>query len=178
MFTNVLFAVATLALALIAVVAYASSKPDTFTIERSANIKAAPERIFPMIASLRQMNTWNPFVSADPAIAVTYSGPESGKGAGHTWYGNRDVGTGRIEIIEAEAPSRVVMQLDMLRPMEAHNRVEFTLQPNGDVTTVTWAMSGKQPLLGKLMSLVIDCENMVGGQFEKGLTSLKATAEH
>ena len=178
MLTNVLVGLAALALALIAVVAYASSKPDTFSIERSAGIKAAPERIFPMIASLRQMNTWNPFVSADPAIAVTYGGPESGKGANHAWDGNRDVGTGRIEITEAEAPSRVVMQLDMLRPMEAHNRVEFTLQPNGDGTTVTWAMTGKQPLLGKIMSLFIDCEKMAGGQFEKGLSSLKAIAEH
>ncbi len=177
MLTNALIALATFALVLIAVVAYASSKPDTFSIQRSANIKAAPERIFPMIASLRQMNTWNPFVTSDPAIAVTYSGPESGKGAGHTWDGNRDVGTGRIEITEAEAPSRVVMQLDMLRPMEAHNRVEFTLQPRGDSTTVTWAMSGKQPLLGKFMSLFFDCERMVGGQFEKGLLGLKTLAE-
>jgi len=69
------------------------------------------------------------------------------------------------------------MQLDMLKPMKARNAVEFTLQPNGSGTTVTWAMSGRQPFIGKLMTIFIDCDRMVGGQFEKGLANLKATAE-
>ncbi len=177
MLNNALIAVAALALAVIAVVAYASTRPDTFIVQRAVSIKAPPERIFPLIASLRQMNAWNPFVSSDPAIEIAYSGPESGMGAAHSWDGNREVGAGRIEITHAVAPSRVVMQLDMTRPMAAQNRVEFTLAPNGDGATVNWAMSGRQPLVGKVMSLFIDCEKMVGSQFEKGLASLKAIAE-
>ncbi len=156
MLTNILVALAALAL---------------------ARIAASPERIFPLIASLRQMNTWNPFVSPDPAIDIAYSGPECGKGAAHSWDGNRQVGAGRIEITDAVAPSRVVMQLDMTRPIEAHNQVQFTLEPNGDGATVTWAMTGRQPLMGKLMSLFINCDRMVGSQFDKGLASLKAIAE-
>lgn len=177
MLNKVLVALAGLALALVAVVAYASTKPDTFIVRRAARIAAPPERIFPLIASLRQMNAWNPFVSSDPAIEIAYSGPESGKGAAHSWDGNREVGAGRIEITDAVAPSRIVMQLDMARPMEAHNQVEFTLEPDGDRTKVTWAMSGRQPLAGKVMSLFVDCEKMVGAQFEKGLASLEAIAE-
>jgi uncharacterized protein YndB with AHSA1/START domain len=160
-----------------ALLVYASAKPDTFRVQRSTAINAPAERIFPLIANLKSMNTWNPFVDPDPAIKITYSGPESGKGAAHTWSGNNKVGEGRIEITDAVPSSRVAMQLDMLKPMKAHNAVEFTLKPNGRETAVTWAMSGRQPLLAKLMTIFVDCDRMVGGQFEKGLASLKAIAE-
>jgi len=168
-----------IALAVVAVVllAYAATKPDTFRVQRTRGIDAPAERIFPLIANLKSMNTWNPFVEPDPAIKLTYSGPESGRGAAHTWSGNAKVGEGRIEITDVAPPSKIAMQLDMLKPMKARNAVEFTLRPNGSGTTVTWTMSGRQPFIGKLMTIFIDCDRMVGSQFEKGLANLKATAE-
>jgi len=120
-----------LVVVVVALIVYAASRPDTFSVRRSASIAAPAERIFPLIANLKSMNTWNPFVEPDPAIKIAYSGPEIGKGAAHTWSGNSKVGEGRIEITEAASPSRVAMQLEMRKPMKAHNAVEFTLQPNG-----------------------------------------------
>jgi len=160
-----------------ALLAYAAAKPDTFRVQRAAGINAPAERIFPLIANLKSMNTWNPFVEPDPAIKIAYSGPDSGRGAAHTWSGNSKVGEGRLEITDAAPSSRVAMRLDMNKPMKAHNAVEFTLQPNGKATTVTWTMSGRQPLLAKLMTIFIDCDKMVGSQFDKGLGKLKAIAE-
>ena len=161
----------------VALVAYAATKPDAFRVQRSTGINAPAERIFPLIANLKSMNTWNPFVEPDPAIKIAYSGPDSGKGAAHTWSGNSKVGEGRIEITDAAPSSRVTMRLDMLKPMKASNLVEFTLQPTGDSTAVSWAMSGRQPFIAKLMTVFIDCDKMVGSQFEKGLGKLKAIAE-
>jgi len=166
-----------LILVLAGLLAYAATKPDTFHVQRSTGINAPAERIFPLIANLKSMNMWNPFLEPDPAIKISYSGPDSGKGAVHTWSGNSKVGEGRIEITDAAPSSRVTMQLDMLKPMKARNAVEFTLQPNGNTTAVTWAMSGGQPFIGKLMTVFIDCDKMVGRQFEKGLGQLKAIAE-
>lgn len=177
MLTAIAVLIAAIVGVVIVLLALASRRPDTFSVRRSATIAAPPEVIYPLIASLRRMNEWNPFVKPDPAIVLDYSGPDSGKGAAHTWRGNRHVGEGRIEITEASPPSRVVLQLDMSKPMTAHNRVEFTLEPAGAETTVTWAMSGRQPLMAKVMSLLIDCDRMVGGQFEKGLAGLKGIAE-
>jgi len=161
----------------VALVAYAATKPDAFRVQRSTGINAPAERIFPLIANLKSMNTWNPFVEPDPAIKIAYSGPDSGKGAAHTWSGNSKVGEGRIEITDAAPSARVTMRLDMLKPMKASNLVEFTLQPTGDSTAVSWAMSGRQPFMAKLMTVFIDCDKMVGSQFEKGLGKLKAIAE-
>ena len=76
----------------VALLAYAAAKPDAFRVQRSRGINAPAERIFPLIANLKSMNTWNPFVEPDPAIKIAYSGPESGKSAAHTWSGNSKVG--------------------------------------------------------------------------------------
>lgn len=169
--------VATLAVVLAAVLLYAATKPDTFTVQRSASIKATPEKIFPLISNLRAFNTWEPFSKKDPATKIVHSGPESGKGAKYEWVGNSQVGSGRLEITDTTALSRIAMKLDMLTPMEAHNTVQFTLEPKGDTTNVTWAMKGASPYITKIMDTVIGMDRMVGREFEAGLANLKTLAE-
>lgn len=166
-----------LALAAIVVLGVASRKPDDFVISRTASIAAPPERIFPLIDSPRAFNTWNPFLKLDPDTKVSYRGPERGPGAGNDWSGNRNVGSGSFEVLEAQAPRKVVMRLDMKTPMEAHNRVEFVLVPNGAATDVSWTMSGPSPLLAKVMSTFCSMDKMCGTAFEQGLADLKALAE-
>lgn len=174
--TVALAVVVLLAVSVAGVLAYAATKPDAFRVQRAATIKAPAEKIFPLINDLRTQSTWSPF-EKDPDMKRTHSGPAQGAGATYEWDGNRQVGAGRIAITDAQAPSKVTLALDMTRPMEAHNIVEFTLQPQGDATTVTWAMQGEQPYLAKVMSTVIDCDKMVGSMFEEGLAKLKALAE-
>ena len=174
MFMTVAIAAAAL---LVALLLYASTKPDTCQFARSIRIAAPPERIFALIDDLRAMNGWNPFVKADPNIRLAYSGPANGVGAVNTFDGNRKVGSGRAEIIESVAPAKVVVALRMDRPMRCQNRVVFTLAPQPNGTDVTWAMSGPQPFIGKLMSIFIRVDRMVGGAFEAGLADLKSRAE-
>lgn len=164
-----------IAVAIIAVLVYAASKPDTFGIQRVASIVAPPEKIFPLIDDLRAHSSWSPF-EKDPNMKRTHSGAIRGKGAVYEWEGNRQVGAGRIAITDS-TPSKVTMALDMLKPFAAHNTVEFTLEPKAGFTNVTWAMRGRQPLMAKVMSTFIDCDKMVGSQFEDGLGKLKALAE-
>ena len=164
-------------LAIIGILVYAATLSNTFQVQRSLRINASPEKIYPLINNMRGMNSWNPFAEADPEIKITYSGPESGKGARYDWTGNSKVGEGNIEITDASAPNRVTLQLNMLKPLEAHNTVVFTLVPNGDGTDVIWAMNGERPFIGKVMDAVFNMDRMVGGQFEKGLAKLKSIAE-
>lgn len=107
---------------------------------------------------------------------MNYEGPASGPGAAYAWSSDK-LGVGRAEIIEA-APARLVaMRLAFEKPMRSTNRVEFTLQPEGTATRVTWAMSGPMPYLSKLMTTFFSMEKMVGPDFEAGLANLKAAAE-
>jgi hypothetical protein len=126
---------------------------------------------------MRAFNTWNPYNKKDPAMQGTYRGPQSGPGAGFDFQGNKDVGKGSIQIVDATAPSKVTMKLDMIEPFEGHNMVEFSLAPRGDSTEVTWAMHGPAPYISKLVSIFINMDRMIGRDFEAGLADLKARAE-
>jgi uncharacterized protein YndB with AHSA1/START domain len=176
MFEVAIWLIVALILSVCVVLAVASTRPDTFHTERTLRIAAPPARLYPLIDDLREMNRWNPFALRDPSAVMSYSGPASGAGAAHQFAGAKS-GTGSIEIIEAVAPSTITMRLKMTKPFAADNRVEFTLRPEGTATDVTWAMSGRQPLLAKVMTLFVDCDRMVGREFEAGLGNLKSIAE-
>lgn len=155
----------------------AAMKPDTFRIERSINIKAPPEKIFPLIANFQHMRTWSAWEKIDPAMKREFSGQESGKGAKYAWDGNKDIGQGSMEILEAIPSSKILIRIDFYKPFEAHNTVEFNLVANGETTTVSHAMYGPSPYISKIMCLFFNMEKMVGPKFEEGLASLKVLAE-
>lgn len=164
------------AIVLAAMFAYAASRPDTFMVRRTTLIAARPEQIFPLIDDLRAQSTWSPF-EKDPDMKRTYSGAPRGKGAVYEWDGNRQVGAGRIAITDSAPPSKVTLLLSMDRPFKAENAVEFTLDRDVAGTSVSWAMSGRQPFMGKLMGIFMNCDKMVGREFERGLENLKKLVE-
>lgn len=158
------------------VLGLAALKPKSFNVERRARIQAPPERVFPLINNLRSWTTWSPYLK-DPAMQTSYSGPEEGPGAIYTWSGNKEVGAGRIEIVDTAKPTRVGLKLDILRPIEGSNHVDFLLVPLGDETEVTWALKGRNPLMARLASVFLNMDKLIGADFERGLANLKAAAE-
>jgi len=162
-------------LVLAAILIYAAAKPDSFGVQRATAINAPAEKIFPLINDLHAHTSWSPF-EKDPNMKRTHSGAPQGKGAVYEWDGDRKVGSGRLAIADS-TPSNITMILDMFKPFKAHNTVNFLIETQGSSTRVTWAMRGQQPYMAKLMSTFINCDKMVGGQFEEGLAKLKALAE-
>lgn len=160
-----------------ALLLYAATKPDTFQVQRSISIKAKPEKIFAILNDFHQSESWSPFEKKDPTMKRTFGGTASGKGAVYEFDGNKEVGKGRLTITDTAPPSKVIIALDMVEPLEAHNTVEFTLGANGDSTGVTWAMHGPRSYMMKVMGLFMDCDKMVGKEFETGLANLKTIAE-
>jgi hypothetical protein len=169
----VLVIVAAIALFLIV----CAMKPDAFRIERSALVDAPADRIHPLINDFRRWPAWSPWETKDPGMTRTLSGAETGTGAVYAWDGNRNIGAGRMEILDSIAPARVVIQLDFLRPFKARNTAEFVLKPEGTGTRVTWAMFGPQPFIGKIMDTIMNCDRMIGREFEAGLAKLKAEVD-
>jgi hypothetical protein len=166
-----------LAVAVAIVLVLAATKPDTFRVQRTASIKAPAEKIFPLINDFRRWGGWSPWEYKDPAMKRTYSGAASGKGAVYAWDGNKNVGSGRMEILEASAPSKIVIKLDFIKPFEGHNTAEFTMMPRGEATDLTWVMDGPTPFLGKIVHVFINMDRMLGRDFETGLANLKNLAE-
>ena len=165
-------------LLLIAILLFAvARRPARFRVQRSIHIDAPREKLFALVSDFRNFDAWSPWAALDPAMRKSFSGSDSGQGAVYEWQGNGKVGQGRMEIVDAVAPARVVIKLDFLKPFEAHNTAEYLLAASGEGTEFTWAMHGSNGFLAKLMGLFFNMDRMVGGQFEQGLASLKALAE-
>lgn len=157
-----------------AILIYAATKPNSFRVSRTANIAATPARIFPLVNNLADHSQWSPF-ARDPKINNKVSGPAEGEGARVDFTGSC---AGSLAITDSAPVSRIEMRLVMTKPMKADNQVEFGFVPyGGSSTDVTWTMGGPQPYLGKLMSIFINCDKMVGKQFEQGLADLKKISE-
>ncbi len=169
-----------IALGLVALVviafAYVAMQPSAFTVERSLVIAAPADVIYPHIANLRAMDVWSPWAKMDAKLTTQYDGPEAGVGARSAWEGP-EMGKGRLLITVANPGEEVEMQLEMLEPIAATKRVRFSLQPTAQGTQVTWHMDGSNGFIGKLFSLVMDMDTMLGGEFAKGLATLKTLAE-
>jgi uncharacterized protein YndB with AHSA1/START domain len=159
------------------VLIFAAIRPDTLSVQRTTSINAAPDKIFPLLDDFSRWRLWSPYENKDPAMTRSVSGAPSGKGAIYEWDGNSTVGKGRIEITDTAPPSRVTIKLDMIKPMEGHNVVNFTLEPRGGATQVTWAMRGSCAYMAKVMGLFLDMDKMIGKDFEIGLANLKTQAE-
>jgi Polyketide cyclase / dehydrase and lipid transport len=166
-----------IALAITVVLILAMTKPDIFRIQRVATIKAPAANIFALINDFYRWRSWSPWENRDPAMKRTFAGAESGKGAVYAWEGNKNVGSGRMEILDASVPSKITIKLDFFKPFEAHNTAEFTMLPQGDATTVTWVMHGPARFMSKVMHVFMNIDKMVGKDFEAGLANLKKLTE-
>jgi len=151
--------------------------PASFTVKRSLDIRASADRLFPQIADFNAWSAWSPYEKRDPTMKRRFSGKPSGVGAVYEWDGNRNVGQGRMEILESTPSSKVRIDLQFMKPFKAHNVAEFTFDPHGQNTTVTWAMYGPLTFMSRVMGLFINMDKMIGKDFEAGLQNLKAIAE-
>lgn len=178
MFISILMAIISLIGTIVVIILIvAATKPANFRVARSITINATPDKIFPHISDFNNWAAWSPWEKLDPAMKKTLSGSASGKGAIYEWSGNKKAGTGRMEILETTEPTKIRIKLDFMKPMEAHNTLEYTLEPAGNTTNVTWAMLGNNNFMGKVFSVFMNMDKLVGKDFETGLASLKALAE-
>lgn len=163
--------------ALALVFIFATTRPDSFRVERSISIKAEPAKVYALLNDFHAFGSWSPWQNLDPGMRVAYAGATSGPGAIYTWEGNSEVGAGRMEILKSEPDNSVVVKLDFLKPFEGHNTSEYTLVSSPGTTNVTWAMYGPSPFVSKLMGIFVSMDSMIGKDFERGLANLKAVSE-
>jgi hypothetical protein len=167
-------------LVLVALVAalllFAATRPNSFSVERRIVIQAPPEKIQPLIVDFHRWADWSPWEKLDAAMKRIFGGPPAGVGATYAWQGNKDVGSGRMEVKTA-ALDKVSIQLDFIEPFEARNTADFMLSPKERGTEVRWVMFGPAPFVTKLMGVFVSMDSMIGKDFELGLAQLKVAAE-
>lgn len=170
-----------LLLAVLAVIAvfllYAATRPADYRIERSTAIAAPPAIVYAQIADFHHWSAWSPWAHLDPHMSVQYSGTPNGPGAIYEWSGNEKVGQGRMTIVDAQPAAEVDIRLEFMRPWAQTSRTQFHLRPEAGGTRVAWVLSGKNDFVGKTFGVFVDRDKIVGGDFEKGLQSLRLVTE-
>lgn len=153
-----------------------STRPDTYTVERSTKIAAAPAVVYGMIQDFHAWERWSPWAKLDPSMKTTYGGPV-GVGATYSWEGNDTVGSGKMTIADLKPNEAVGVTVEFIKPMSATSRAELILRPEGDGTKVTWRMHGHNDFMSKAFSLVINTDQQTGKDFDKALALLRGAAE-
>lgn len=174
MLVKILVALAAIVAGLAVVVAL---QPSDFRISRTATIAAPASVVFAQVNDFHNWAAWSPWAKLDPAMKQTYEGAPAGTGAIYTWVGNREVGEGRMTIVESRPSDLIRVKLDFVKPFAGTSVAQFTFRPEGGRTTVTWTMTGEKNFVAKAIHLVMSMDRMVGGQFEKGLAAMKTVAE-
>jgi len=152
-------------------------QPSEFRIERSAVIAAPAPAVFAQVDDFHNWEAWSPWAKLDPAAKNSFEGASAGKGAAFSWAGNNKVGEGRMTITESRPNELVRIKLEFLKPFDATNTAEFTFRPDGERTAVTWSMYGHNNFISRAVCLFVNMDKALGGEFEKGLASMKSAAE-
>lgn len=174
MLVKILIAVVIVVLGLAAFVA---TRPAEFRVTRTASFAAPAPVVFAQVNELRKWEAWSPWAKKDPQMKQAYAGPAAGASAVASWVGNKDVGEGRMSIVESRPAELVRFKLEFFKPFAATNSAEFTFKEQGGRTAVSWSMSGRNNFVGKAMSVVFDFDKMIGADFEAGLASMKTIVE-
>ncbi len=174
MFTTFLIVLAVIVIVFLVAVAL---RPSEFRVTRTARIAATPATLFDQINDFHKWEAWSPWAKLDPAARNSFEGKSAGTGAAFAWSGNSKVGEGRMTITESRPSELVQLRLEFMKPFKATNTAAFTFKPEGDQTVVAWSMAGQYNFLSKANRLFMNCDKMVGGQFETGLANLKQLSE-
>lgn len=174
MLKKILLGIAAVLVVFAIVVAF---QPANFRVVRSATIAAPPAAVFAEVNDFHRWNAWSPWAKLDPAMKQTHEGAPAGTGAIYSWAGNSEVGEGRMTITESRPGELIRIKLDFIKPFAATNPTEFTFKPEGNQTAVTWTMTGEKNYISKAVCMFMNMDKMVGGDFEKGLASLKTITE-
>src|SRR6266700_1185294 len=171
MLWKILIVVAVIVIGLAVVVAL---QPASFRVTRTATISASPAAVFAQVNDFHNWVAWSPWEKLDPGMKRSYEGAPSGAGAMYAWSGNSQVGEGRMTVTESRPSDLIRIKLDFEKPFRASNIAEFTFEPRGEQTAVTWTMTGRKNFVAKAIHLVMSMDRMIGGAVEQGLSQMKA----
>ena len=174
MLRKILIALVVIATGLLALIA---SRPDSFQIARSTTIAAPADVVFPLINDFHGWAKWSPWAELDPNMKLTYTGAASGPGSVYEWAGNDKVGEGRMTLTDSKPNEKIGIKLEFMKPFTATNTTTFTIKPESGGVTVNWDMAGQNNFMAKAVSLFMNMDKEIGGDFEKGLAKLKSVAE-
>jgi hypothetical protein len=173
----ILWVLALLAVFVLWVLLVASTRPDTFSVQRSLIIRASAKACFDQVNEFKKWEKWSPWEDVDPAVKRIYEGPEAGVGSIYHYQGNSKLGEGRLTITESRPAELVHLKMEFLKPFKATHDTDITFKAEGDRTVIYWRMSGRNNLTAKVIHLFMNMDKLIGDNFIKGMERIKTIVE-
>ena len=151
--------------------------PKKVQVERSITVNASSEIIKMQLADFKFFQEkWSPWAEKDTAMTTTFEGEPGMPGSKYSWKGNKEVGTGSIELIAIKGDT-ILQKIVFTEPHPSGGDVYFIAKPNGNATNVTWGMKFDVGFMMRAMMLFMNMDKMIGTQYEKGLAKFKEVME-
>jgi len=155
--------------------AVAVGLPAHVTVARTVVINAPESAVFPYVNNLHRFGDWSPWKLRDPQLAITYGGPEEGKGALIQWTSQKpSIGTGNMQISDSKLNRSVELAANF---NNLEGTSSFEIAPSGSGSKITWSFgydTGSSPLK-RWKALMLD--GFIGSEYRAGLDRLKETVE-
>ena len=155
--------------------AVAVGLPAHVTVARTVVINAPESAVFPYVNNLHRFGDWSPWKLRDPQLAITYGGPEEGKGALIQWTSLKpSIGTGNMQISDSNLNRSVELAANF---NNLEGTSSFEIAPSGSGSKITWSFgydTGSSPLK-RWKALMLD--GFIGSEYRAGLDRLKETVE-
>ncbi len=149
--------------------------PSEAKVERSLLIKASPDVIAAKITNLHSWDEWSPWKDKDSAAEYKYN-DTVGVGGWMDWKGPV-VGEGKLTITRV-TPDSVIYFLAFREPFQSESNGSYSFIKTDSGTVVTWTdASALSWPMGRLMGLFMNFDEMMGPDFETGLSRLKKATE-
>jgi hypothetical protein len=166
---------------LVLFIAVAATRPSAYHVERTLEVAAPADRVFGVLNDLHQFAGvlvlfGTPLETSDPNMQKTFEGPAAGVGQSFAWSG-KEAGQGKMTIEQSVPGQKVGIKLEFVKPMASTATCALTLAATPAGSIVTWSMDGNHNFIGKAAGLLMNMDNMLGADIEKGLVQLKTVAE-
>ncbi len=154
--------------------------PSSYQVERSIDITRPADEVFEFIRKLKNQDQYSVWAKRDPNMKKIFTGEDGTVGFVSRWESEvKDVGVGEQEIkmINADA-LEMQTELRFFEPFEGTDRsYQKVSSLDTKKSKVIWGFDGSMPYPFNLMLLFMNFEEMIGKDFEEGLSNLKAVLE-
>lgn len=151
----------------------------TQSIERSIDIAAYPEDVFPFINDLQAYSQWSPLYAQISDAQIVYGGAESGNGQTMAWQGSAGAYPfGSQEIIQSQDGEFVQVKVNLSGSTATATHAILPLENGAGVTVLTKSEIelGGFPYLDRVRTKLR--QSWFDEQFDQSLVRLKTISEN
>lgn len=150
-----------------------------YAVEREIVVSKPKKDVFDYIKLLKNQDNYSVWVMMDPNSKRETTGEDGTVGFTSKWDSqNENVGKGEQTIKNLIDGERIDLDLRFIKPFEGVATAYMTTEAVGeDQTKVKWGFNSSMPYPMNIMKLVINMEEMLGKDLQKGLENLKSELE-